>query len=151
MKRDSKRRQKILIVDDNAEVVEILQLALRQAGFAVATASDGLTALKRARISQPDLVLLDLVLPELDGFSVCETLRRDRATANIPIIMLTGLSSELNRYAGLDCGANDYLAKPVDLPRLLGRIRTLLEVARETPVPSGPAAVNPPAPTSGPA
>src|SRR5215471_1255530 len=100
MKRDSKRRQRILIVDDNAEIIEFLRLTLRDAGFGVTIANDGLTALKRARSLLPDLVLLDLVLPELDGFSVCETLRRDRVTARIPIIILTGLSSELNRYAG---------------------------------------------------
>ena len=139
MKRDSKRQRTILVVDDNAEVVDLLRLGLEQSGFEIATAGDGLTALKHARARVPDLILLDLVLPELDGFSVCEALRRERETAHIPIILLTGLSSELNRYAGLGCGANDYLAKPVDLKKLVTRINALLNAA-EPSAPSTPAA-----------
>jgi DNA-binding response OmpR family regulator len=126
MKRDPKRRPRILVVDDDPEVMVLLRLALKGAGFSVASAKDGVGALKQARSLLPELILLDVVLPELDGFSVCETLRRDRDTAHIPIIMLTGLSSELNRYAGLDCGADDYLAKPIDLQQLLGRVQKLI-------------------------
>jgi two-component system response regulator RpaA len=126
MKQGSKKRHTILIVDDNAEVVDVLRLALEHAGFEVAAAGDGRAALKQARTLLPDLILLDLVLPELDGFSVCEALRRERATARTPIILLTGLSSELNRYAGLDSGADDYLPKPVNLEQLLPRIKELL-------------------------
>jgi DNA-binding response OmpR family regulator len=125
MKRNSKQ-QRILIVDDDADVIDLLRMSLKQAGFAVAVANDGVSALKEARSRLPDLILLDLVLPELDGFSVCETLRSERETAHVPIVMLTGLSSELNRYAGMDCGANDYLPKPVDLEKLLARVKALL-------------------------
>jgi two-component system response regulator RpaA len=128
MQRDSKPKT-ILVVDDDPQVVEMIHCALRLAGFSVATAPDGVTALKMARALLPDLILLDLVLPELDGFSVCETLRRDRTTASIPIIMLTGLSSQLNRFAGLESGANDYLPKPLDLSLLIARIRTLISEA----------------------
>jgi len=138
MKRDVKRRQKVLIVDDDADVLELLRLTLKEAGFSVATANNGNVALARARQLIPDLILLDVVLPELDGFSVCEVLRRDPATAKVPIILLTGLSSELNRFAGLDCGADDYLAKPVDLPQLLSRVQILLRSKANQPYPLPP-------------
>jgi DNA-binding response OmpR family regulator len=136
-----------LVVDDDPEVVVLLRLALKGAGFSVVSANDGVAALKRARLLLPDLVLLDLILPELDGFSVCETLRRDRETAHIPIIMLTGLSSELNRYAGLDCGADDYLAKPIDLQQLLTRIRVRLGVPGKAPSPNSRVAADPSTPS----
>src|SRR5689334_2804767 len=97
-------RKKLLIVEDNTELLELLRLGFKQAGFSVSTASNGLEALKKARAHCPDLILLDLVLPELDGFAVCEALRRSGETAGIPIIMLTGLTSEFTRYAGMESG-----------------------------------------------
>ncbi len=119
-------REKILIIEDDAEVVELLCFNLKKAGFAIGTALDGIDALKKARSIAPDLILLDLMLPELDGFAVCEILRRDTATASIPIIMLTALSSELGRLAGLDCGATDYITKPFSPRLLVTRIERLL-------------------------
>jgi DNA-binding response OmpR family regulator len=116
-------RKKILVVEDDADLVELLCFNLKKAGFAIGTATDGVEALKKARSVVPDLILLDLMLPELDGFAVCEILRRDPATASIPIIMLTAVSSELARLAGLESGANDYITKPFSLKDLLGRIR----------------------------
>src|SRR5437762_9532574 len=110
--------KKILVVDDDAELVELIGFNLKKAGYAIGTAFNGVEALKKARSILPDLILLDLMLPELDGFAVCEILRRDAATASIPIIMLTALSSELGRLAGLGSGANDYVSKPFS-PRLL--------------------------------
>jgi DNA-binding response OmpR family regulator len=105
-------RKKILIVEDNTELLEILRLTLKEAGLAVLTANNGVDALKKARASEPDLIVLDLVLPELDGFAVCEALRRDPALAGLPVIALTGLTSEMSRYAGLESGANEYVTKP---------------------------------------
>src|SRR2546427_1366709 len=105
-------RKRVLVVEDDTEMVDLLRFNLRKAGFAIATATNGIEALKKARSVAPDLILLDLMLPELDGFSVCEILRREPATASVPIIMLTALSNELARVTGLAAGANDYLPKP---------------------------------------
>jgi len=115
----------ILVVDDDPDLLGLLSQSFEGAGFSVITAANGPDALKQAQ-SQPDLIVLDLVLPELDRFTVCQTLKRDRATASIPIIMLTGLTSQLSRLAGLECGANDYLRKPVTVEELVAKIRTLL-------------------------
>lgn len=118
-------RKKILVVDDDGELVELIGFNLKKAGFAVGTALNGVEALKKARSLSPDLIVLDVMLPELDGFAVCEILRRDRATASTPIVMLTALSSELSRFAGLDCGANEYVTKPFSPRLLLSRIEAL--------------------------
>lgn len=119
-------RKKLLVVEDNSELLELLSLGLQQAGFSIATASNGLEALKLAREMAPDLVLLDLVLPELDGFEVCASLRRDQATASIPVIILTGLSSEFARFAGMESGAVEYVMKPINIERLVSKIRHLM-------------------------
>jgi DNA-binding response OmpR family regulator len=119
-------RKKILVVDDDAEVVELICFNLKKAGFSIGTANDGIDALKKARSLMPDLILLDLMLPGLDGFAICEILRRDTVTAAIPIIMLTALSSELSRLAGMDCGANDYITKPFSPRLLVARVVKLL-------------------------
>jgi DNA-binding response OmpR family regulator len=120
-------RKKILIVEDNTELLELLRLGLKQAGFSISTATNGLEAVRKARSLIPDLILLDLVLPELDGFAVCEKLRREEPTAAIPIIMLTGLSSEFTRYAGLESGADEYVTKPASPNQLLPKINYWLE------------------------
>ena len=120
-------RKKILVVDDDADLVELVSFNLRKAGLSIATAVNGVEALNKARTVRPDLILLDLMLPELDGFAVCEILRRDPLTATIPIIMLTALSSELGRLAGLDCGATDYLTKPFSPKILVARVETVLK------------------------
>lgn len=131
-------RKKILIVEDNSELLELLRLNLKHAGFAVATATNGIDALKKARSVSPDLVLLDLVLPELDGFAVCETLRKDPATAQVPILVLTGLTSEFARYAGMESGANDCVTKPISPTVLVSKIKRWLspENAAEHPSPN---------------
>src|SRR5438094_10036839 len=120
-------RKKILVVEDNPELLELLQLNFKEAGFAISTATDGVEALEQARAVSPDLVLLDLLLPELDGFAVCEILRRDPATASVPVIMLTGVSGQLARYAGLESGASEYVTKPASPKQLVSRIKTLLQ------------------------
>ncbi len=97
------------MVEDDPDLVELLSFNLRGCGFTVITAGDGLDALKKARSIVPDLILLDLMLPELDGFGVCEILRREPETARIPIIMVTAISSQFARMAGLEAGANDYI------------------------------------------
>ena len=122
-------RKKILVVDDDAELVELVSFNLKQAGYAVGTASNGVEAIKKARSLAPDLILLDVMMPELDGFAVCEILRRDSATASIPIMMLTALSSELGRMAGLGSGATDFISKPFSPRLLVARIENLLKRA----------------------
>lgn len=124
--------KKILIVDDNSELVNVLRVGFKEAGFTVGTAGSGVDALKKVRTFSPHAIILDLVLPELDGFAVCETLKRNRATASIPILVLTGLSSQLSRFAGLESGADEFLTKPVSFKDVLARINTLLQKA---PVP----------------
>ncbi len=119
-------RKKILIVDDDTDLLEVLSQSFREAGFSIATATNGIDALKLTRTLSPDLIVLDVMLPERDGFTVCQTLRRERATAEVPIVMLTGLTSQFERLVGLDCGADDYVMKPVTPEYLRSRIELLL-------------------------
>jgi DNA-binding response OmpR family regulator len=123
-------RKKILVVEDNAQLLDVLRSYLKAAGFAIATATNGIEALKKVRSVAPDLVLLDLVLPELDGFAVYETLRRAPATASIPILIVSGLTSLVPRCAGLEAGPCEVLAKPVNPRLLVARIKELLRQAR---------------------
>ena len=122
-------QKKILVVDDDAELVELIGFNLKQAGYAIGTASNGVDAIKKARSLEPDLIVLDVMMPELDGFAVCEILRRDATTASIPIMMLTAISSELGRMAALGSGANDFITKPFSPRSLVSRIEDLLEKA----------------------
>ena len=117
----------ILVVDDEPEAVELVEFNLKQAGFDVATAADGAEALKKARAVSPALILLDLMLPEIDGLEVCKLLRRDPATAGIPIIMLTAKAAEIDRVLGLELGADDYVTKPFSPRELVLRIRKILD------------------------
>ena len=105
-------KQKILVVDDEPDVVELVVFNLKAAGFVVVTAEDGREALQTAKTARPDLIVLDVMLPELDGLEVCKLLRRDAATAAVPIIMLTAKAEEVDRVLGLELGADDYLTKP---------------------------------------
>jgi len=123
-------REKILVVEDNTQLLEVLRLHLKAAGFAIATATNGIEALKKARSVAPDLVLLDLVLPELDGFAVCETLRKAAATASVPILIMTGLASHLARGAQLLAGNCEVEFKPVNPRHLVARIKDMLHQAR---------------------
>ena len=125
-------KQRILIVEDEPEAVELLEFNLKQAGYAVTSAADGAEALKKIRAAPPDLILLDVMLPEMDGFEICKLVRLEAATAKIPIIMLTAKASELDRVLGLELGADDYLTKPYSPRELLLRVKKIL--ARSAPV-----------------
>lgn len=131
-------RKKILVVEDDADLVELLRFNLKKAGFAVGTAFDGIEALKKARSLLPDLILLDLMLPELDGFAVCEVLRRDPNTASVPVIILTAMSSQLARLTGLEVGANDFITKPFSSKDLLARIESALNHGSQPELPPAP-------------
>jgi DNA-binding response OmpR family regulator len=126
-------RSKILVVDDEPEAVELVEFNLKQASFAVMTAADGAEALQKARATPPDLIVLDLMLPEISGLEVCKMLRRDAATATIPIIMLTAKAAEIYRVLGLDLGADDYITKPFSPRELVLRIQKLLQRGQTPP------------------
>src|SRR5215217_8380090 len=115
--------QRILIIEDEAEIANYLRRGLAYEGFAVEIASDGLTALAIARERMPDVVVLDLMLPGLDGMEVAQRLR---SGSSVPIIMLTARDSVVDRVAGLERGADDYLVKPFAFEELLARIRVQL-------------------------
>jgi two-component system phosphate regulon response regulator PhoB len=120
-------RPRILVVDDEPEAVELVEFNLAQAGYSVITAGDGAEALKKARSAQPSLIVLDLMLPEVDGLEVCKMLRRDPATAAIPIVMLTAKAAEIDRVLGLELGADDYITKPFSPRELVLRVKRLLQ------------------------
>lgn len=122
---------KILVVDDEPDALELIRFNLKGAGFEVLMADDGAEAIKRSRESVPDLILLDVMLPEMDGLEVCRMLRRDPATRHIPIIMLTAKAAEIDRIVGLELGADDYVTKPFSPRELILRIRNLLKRGKE--------------------
>jgi DNA-binding response OmpR family regulator len=123
-------KPKILVVDDEPEAVELVEFNLKQAGLDVVTAADGAEALRKARQAEPDLVVLDLMLPELDGLEVCKLLRRDPATSGIPVVMVTAKAAELDRILGLELGADDYITKPFSPRELVLRIKNILQRGR---------------------
>jgi DNA-binding response OmpR family regulator len=120
---------KILIVDDDPDMVELLRIALTEAGYFTCTATTGTEALAEAERSSPDLVVLDLLLPDLNGFSVCESLRRNPATASVPIIMITVLPGQFPRLVGVEAGANAYVNKPFQTQELVSCVDGLLRAA----------------------
>jgi DNA-binding response OmpR family regulator len=126
--------KKILIVEDDPDMVEILRLALTGEDYVIHTALTGTEALEKAQMSPPDLVLLDLILPELNGFDVCERLRRNPTTAFVPIIMVTALPGELPRLAGVEAGADAYIRKPFEIQDLVARVSELLHHPRALPL-----------------
>ena len=119
--------EKILVVDDEISLQETLAYNLSKEGYTVEVAGDGNQALELARSSKPDLVILDVMLPGLDGFEVCRILRQE---ANIPVLMLTARDDEIDRVVGLEVGADDYLVKPFSMRELNARIKALLRRVR---------------------
>lgn len=125
---------KILIVDDDPRLRDLLRLALDRAGYAVITAADGQSALTHAAREAPDLMVLDIGLPEMDGFEVC---RRIRAKSDLPILFLTARDDEVDRIVGLEMGADDYVTKPFSPRELVARVRAILK--RTAPAPASQA------------
>jgi DNA-binding response OmpR family regulator len=121
---------RILIVDDEPPIVEMLAYNLERANYRVSVAMDGEEALARARQEQPDLIILDLMLPRLDGLEVCRALRRER---DVPIIMLTARDSEVDRVVGLELGADDYVVKPFSVRELVARVKSVLRRTVQRP------------------
>jgi two-component system phosphate regulon response regulator PhoB len=120
-------KPKILVVDDEPDARELIEVNLKGAGFDVLSAATGRQALEKARAALPALVLLDVMLPELDGLEVCRSLRRDARTSFIPIIMLTARAAEIDRVLGLELGADDYITKPFSPRELILRVKNLLK------------------------
>jgi two-component system phosphate regulon response regulator PhoB len=120
------RKPKVLVVDDEPDAVELVAFNLKKAGFEVATAENGVEALDKARDILPDLIVLDVMLPQVDGLEVCRNLRRDNRTLAIPVIMLTAKGSEVDRVLGLELGADDYVTKPFSPRELVLRVKKLL-------------------------
>jgi DNA-binding response OmpR family regulator len=116
----------ILVVDDEPDLLELIDTNLTAAGFSVLTAASGREALRQARELRPQLILLDVMLPELDGLEVCKLLRHDPLTRSIPIVMLTARAMEIDRVLGLELGADDYVTKPFSVRELVLRIKKLL-------------------------
>jgi two-component system phosphate regulon response regulator PhoB len=123
-------KPKILVVDDEPDAIELIEFNLKQAGYDVVTAADGAAAIKKARTTSPNLIILDIMLPEIDGFEVCKLLRRDPATAAIPILMLTAKAAEIDRVLGLELGGDDYVTKPFSPRELVLRVKKILERGR---------------------
>ena len=120
----------ILIVDDEPHIRRILGFLLEQRGYATTQAADGVEAVEAAKRIRPDLILLDLMMPRMDGFEVCQALRSDFTTAQIPVIMLTAKGEVTDKIRGLQGGANDYLTKPYDNKELIARVQNMLEWSR---------------------
>jgi len=120
-------KKKMLVVDDDPEVVDLLKEIFTAQNFIVISAGNGDEAIKKVREEKPDFILLDVVLPGLNGFEVCRILKQDRATHSIPIIMISGKAMETtDKVAGFDAGADDYLTKPFETKELVARIRAVL-------------------------
>lgn len=119
--------ERILVVDDEDAIVQLITYNLRRSGYEVTTAANGEEGLARARADQPDLVILDLMLPGMDGFEVCKELRR---STDIPILMLTARGEEIDRVVGFEIGADDYVTKPFSPRELVGRVKAILRRSR---------------------
>ncbi|WP_315077214.1 response regulator transcription factor [uncultured Clostridium sp.] len=118
--------EKILIVDDEEHIIELLKFNLINAGYEVLSSNNGIDALKIAKAEKPKLILLDLMLPGLDGFDVCKEVKKDKETQNISIIMLTAKGEEIDKILGLELGADDYITKPFSVRELLARVKAVL-------------------------
>ena len=124
-------KEKILVVDDEYHIVELIKFNLEKNGYRVIQAIDGKDALEKAKEEKPDLIVLDIMLPKIDGIEVCKTLKKDIVTEKISIIMLTAKSEEIDKILGLELGADDYVTKPFSVKELIARIKAVLRRSNE--------------------
>lgn len=120
-------REKILVVDDESDILSLVQYNLEKEGFKVITASDGQEALRRIASELPQAIILDLMLPQIDGLEVCRQIKRNEATSGIPVIMLTARGEEIDRVVGFELGADDYITKPFSPRELILRLKAILK------------------------
>ena len=120
-------QKKILVVDDEVDLVETIRFPLEAEGFNVLVAYNGEDALNQARKENPDLILLDIMLPKLDGYKVCRLLKFDERYRNIPILMLTAKTQEKDKAIGMETGADEYITKPFDMDELLEKVKAYLK------------------------
>ena len=132
----------VLVVDDEEDILDLLKYNLKQEGFETTLARDGVEALEAARHQPPDLIILDIMMPEMDGIEVCRRLRADAHLRTIPILMLTARTEEEEQVKGLDEGADIYLSKPVSVPVLVSQTKALLRTARRSETPPDRLAVH---------
>jgi len=124
---------RVLIVEDEPDIRELVVHHLKREGYQVSAASSGEEALRQVHAAPPDLVILDLMMPAMDGLEVCRRLRQDPATTSLPIVMLTAKGEEVDRVLGLEIGADDYVVKPFSPKELLARVRAVLRRSRPAP------------------
>jgi DNA-binding response OmpR family regulator len=120
-------RKKILLVDDSDTILMMEKMVLRKAPYDIITASNGDEAVKRALSEHPDLILMDVVMPKMNGFEACRRLREEEATRSVPVIMVTTRGEALNIEAGFESGCNDYITKPIDTIELLAKLKDQLD------------------------
>ena len=121
---------RILVVDDEPHIVQILRFTLEKAGYHVYTAENGQVALERIEELEPNLVILDIMMPKLDGYETCRMIKKDPATKNIPVILLTAKGREVDQKLGREVGASDYMTKPFSPSKLIERVQAILGVRR---------------------
>lgn len=117
---------RILAVDDEPHILKLVSFALSAKGFSIIEAADGLSAIEVAQTEQPDLILLDVMMPALDGYEACRRLKADPATSHIPVVMLSAKSQQAEQAIGLDCGAIDYICKPFTPKDLVAQVQRVL-------------------------
>ena len=129
------RKPKITIVDDDRDTREMLTLALELEGFEVGQAANGLRLISAMHVDRPDVILLDVMMSWIDGFELCRAIKKNPIFADIPVIFVSARKSPEDERAGLSAGAHDYFTKPLDMDRLIGRIRDILAQRAEEPAP----------------
>ncbi len=125
------KTKKILVVDDEVDLVETVRFSLEMEGFQVLVSYNGEDALNQARKESPDLILLDIMLPKLDGYKVCRLLKFDERYKHIPILMLTAKTQAKDKQTGMDTGADEYITKPFDIDQLMEKVKAYLKISSE--------------------
>jgi two-component system alkaline phosphatase synthesis response regulator PhoP len=120
------KKGKILVVDDEVNITQILEFSIGSEGFEVITAQNGEEAIEKARREQPDLIILDVMMPKIDGYEACRILKANPLTKNIPVVLLTAKGRDIDKRLGMEVGATDYIVKPFSPNRLVERINQLL-------------------------